>query len=164
MRGRLILRFVVCLAAIALAACGSSGGSPKASGPASPTPLPSGWAANATPASPDVIAILEGRIEAFNRGDFEAAAAFWAEDGVLIEYEADKAIFNQGRAAIAKRLAGVYEFGLRFEPAGTPLQFGQLVAEPVRWLPMEPGGPDAQSMLIFRLNADGKIASEWVTF
>jgi hypothetical protein len=125
------------------------------------TPLPSGWSA-AGPASPEVIAVLEGRIEAFNRGDFEAAAAYWAEDGALIEYE-DGTIFTQGREAIAKRLAGVYEFPLRMRSAGVPLQLGRLVAQPVWWL--QPGSTDsADCMLVFVMSDSNEIAAEYVTF
>lgn len=157
------LRLLAGFVAMILIGCGSSAGSQGPSASPSTTPVPSGWAPNAMPASPAVVAMLEGRIDAFNRGDFAAAAAYWAEDGVLIEYE-DGTIFSQGREAIAKRLASVHEFGIRMAPAGTPIQFGQLVAEPVRWLPLEPGGTDAQSMLIFSIYAQGRIATEWVTF
>jgi len=152
------------IAAIGLIGCGSSSPPlPSQSASADTTPVPSGWTANASLASADVIAVLEGRLDAYNRGDFAAAAAFWAENGVLIEYEG-KTVLNQGREAIAKRLAGVYDFGIRMEPAGAPIQFGQIVAQPVRWLPTEPGGPDGPSMLVFVMNDSNEIAAEYVTF
>ena len=149
--------------AIWLGGCASAGPSAVTTVSRAPSALPSGWSAAAGPASSEVIGVLEGRLAAYNRGDFAQAAAYWADDGSLIEYE-DQPIHSKGREAIADRLEGVYRVGVRMEPAGTPLQFGRLVSEPVRFV--APPGTSAygEGMLVFEFDADGKIRTEWVAF
>jgi len=164
MRAHLVIRLTTSLAVVVfLVGCGAGSASSQPSAVASSSALPNGWTAVAQPASSEVIATLEGRIAAYNRGDFEAAASYWAEDGVLLEYEGEPCTETRGREAIAARLEEVYG-SIRMDAVGTPLQFGRLVAEPVRFRPAPGVDNYGEAMLVFEMDEDGKIAVEYVTF
>lgn len=107
--------------------------------------------------SDEVMSVLEGRIAAWNRGDGEAAAAFYAEEGIL--EETDNGLVTRGRSRIAARLQELSEwFGM--EATGAPVQFGRLVVEPVNLI-LE--GQPGLYILVFDFGPDGRqIYHQWV--
>ena len=102
--------------------------------------------------SDEVISLLEGRIAAWNRGDGKAAAAFYAEDGIL--EETDNGLVTQGRSRIAARLQDLIDGGFTMETAGTPIQFGRVVVEPVNLIYQ---GQPGLYVLVFDLGPDGRL-------
>lgn len=100
-------------------------------------------------ASEDVVRMLAARRAAMNRGDEQAAAAFYAEDGSLWLIDAAEPEVARGRAAIAALLKReVDERRIRLRLAGHAIRFGDYVAEPT---------------FIGYEDADGKIP-EWTTY
>jgi hypothetical protein len=151
-----------------LSACG---GSDKASAnatpsAASPSPSPISVVGSTTAEgvrlpTDAVIAALEGRIAAWNRGDAEAAAAFYAEDGILEETDVSPHVITRGRTWLADRLNGLYDMGLRLAPAGAPIASGRYVAEPTRIYNSSAPGSGA-AMLVFEIDAQDKLARQWM--
>jgi hypothetical protein len=111
-------------------------------------------------ASNEVATMLDDRIAAFNGGDNEAAAAFYAEDAVLQEEDIGKV--TTGRKEIGVRLHDLYYMGMRMEPVGAPIQSGRFVGEAVRFTEFE-GTGTGEGVLVFELDDAGKIAHQWVT-
>lgn len=143
-------------ALILVTGCSSGSTSSAASSPSPPsTPAPT--TGGQTP-SDDVIALLEGRIAAWNRGDGMAAAAFYAEDAILSEE--DNGLTTTGRAQIAARLQELIDIGFTLEAVGTPIQWGVLVMEPGNLI-LE--GQPAALLMVFDLGNDGReIIRQWV--
>jgi hypothetical protein len=107
--------------------------------------------------SDEVISMLEGRIAAWNRGDAQAAAAFYMVDGSLEEQ--DNGLVTKGRAQIASRLHGLMA-DFKMEAVGTPIQWGRVVVEPINLILQGQPGP---YLLVFELGPDGrKIYRQWV--
>jgi len=103
-----------------------------------------------------IMKVLKGRMAAMNRGDGQAAAAFYAKDGVLEEMDQTPPIVTKGREGIAARLDALYKTGLRLAPAGAPITYDQYVAEPVRFY--NGNGPgEGAGMLVFQFDAANKI-------
>lgn len=156
---RVPLARVVALAGalILVAGCSSDSSSSSARSPnANSTTTP---AAGAQTPSDEVIAILEGRIAAWNRGDGTAAAAFYAEDATLSE-EDGSGVVTTGRAQIAARLQGLIDMGFTLEAVGTPIQWGVLVMEPGNLIL---DGQPAALVMVFDLGNDGReIVRQWV--
>ena len=162
----------IVLAAIAvtagLSACGGSG---KASANAAPSTVsPSGsplsivgrtTAEGARLPSTPVMDALEGRIAAMNERDGEAAAAFYAEDGVLEETDLTPHGVSRGRAGLAIRFDELYDMGLRLAPAGAPIANGRYVAEPTRFYNGGMPGRGA-GMLVFEVDAQNQFAYQWM--
>lgn len=160
---------VIALGAV-VAACGS-----PSSGPASGTPSVKPGAASpvafATPAtvatdrpnlpSEEIVAVLEGRIAAMNRGDGAAAAAFYTEDGVLEETDLMPHLISIGRAELTSRFDGLYDMGLRLAPAGAPIAYDRYVAEPTRFYHGTQPGRGA-AMLVFEIGPGNKLAHQWM--
>jgi ketosteroid isomerase-like protein len=158
----LLVVVVVDAGTLALTACGgsaaSSAGSPTAApttptsaSPANPLNLPSG----------EVMAALEGRIRAWMNEDYEAAAAYYAKDGILKEMDVTPHIVIKGRDAIGRRLADLYAMGMRLAPADLPLQFDRYVAEPTGFFAAD-GPQTGVGMLVFEMTADNEFAYQWV--
>lgn len=154
--------------ALLAGACGGSEGASANSGPstASPSGSPISVVGNTTGEgarlpSDAVIAALEGRIVAMNRGDGEAAASFYAEDGMLEETDLSPHLITRGRAWLADRLDALYDMGLRLAPAGAPIANGRYVAEPTRFyhgtMPRR-----GAAMLVFEIDAQNKLAYQWM--
>lgn len=116
----------------------------------------------ARPASAEVVALLEGRMAAMNRGDGMAAAEYYALNAIMEETDLTPHLVTRGRAAIGERLQGlVGDAGLRLKAAGTPIQFDRYVAEPVIF--DQDGGPGyGAGMLVFEIDSDGLIAYQWM--
>ena len=121
-----------------------------------------------TTPSAEVVALLDERIAAINRVDGAAAAALYAEDAVLDEiegepYPSSTATYTfVGRAEIEERLQGLAEeAGLRLEAVGEPVQLGNLVAEPTRFL-QEGGSGYGEGILVFEIDDQGTIAHQWM--
>ena len=112
-------------------------------------------------ASPEVAAMLENRIAAFDRADGRAAAAFYTRDAIM--QEEDIGLITSGRQQIAARLQYLIDAGLRMRPVGAPIQIGRFVGEAVRFY--NPGGTAiGEGVLAFELDKNsGKIAHQWVT-
>jgi hypothetical protein len=161
-----------------LAACGGSGapsaGAPSAGATSSgdaPSTAPSSGspvsvvgrttAQGARLPSDAVIAVLEGRIAAMNRGDGVAAAAFYVEDGVLEETDMNPDLVTRGRENLAVRFADLYGMGLRLAPAGAPIAYDRYVAEPTRFHRGNPPGRGA-GMLVFEVDAQNHLAYQWM--
>jgi hypothetical protein len=108
--------------------------------------------------STGVIAALEGRMAAMNRGDGEAAASFYAPDGVM--YESDTEGWTTGQEALAQHLNDLYRMGLRLAPAGAPIAWDRYVAEPARFYNSNGPGRGA-GMLVFEVGDDGRFAHQW---
>jgi ketosteroid isomerase-like protein len=108
-------------------------------------------------AADEVIAVLRAREEAVNRGDGKAAAAFYAENGVLEELDTDPPTITTGRAALAVHLQELIDGPrLSIERAGHPLQFGPFVFEPVFLT------GKVSYMLAYKINERGEIEHQWV--
>lgn len=152
---------------LVLAACGSAGSPATAPSPtatetaASTTALvASAEATLAGRPSAEIMQILQGRIAAINRGDGEAAAAYYADDGEMWETDLGPEAITRGREAIAKRLRDLYEMGLRIQPAGEPITYDRYVAEPVRFL--NGNGPgEGAGILVFEIKRR-EIVRQWV--
>jgi hypothetical protein len=165
----IVLALVLILTgALALAGCGradepSANAAPAAASPsADPTQLAVYVATQrARRPSDAVMAVLEGRIAAMNRGEGEAAAAYYAASGVLEETDLDPDLVTRGREAIATRLGDLYDMGLRLKPAGAPIQYDIYVAEPVKFINANGPGKGA-GMLVFEFNPRNEIAYQWV--
>lgn len=112
--------------------------------------------------TPDVMAALEGRISAWMRGDTQAAADFYAEDGVLREMDTSPDYVSEGRERIRWRLQDLYDAGLRLRPADAPLQYDRYVAEPTDFYPAEDESQAVVLMLVFEMDADNNIVYQWV--
>jgi hypothetical protein len=110
---------------------------------------------------PAVMEILEGRVEAMNRGDGDAAAAYYAVDASMAETDLGPNAITRGRENIAKRLRDLYEMGLRLEPAGVPIAYDRYVAEPVTFTNANGPGNGA-GMLVFEFGPDDVIEYQWV--
>jgi hypothetical protein len=125
-------------------------------------PATAASSAQARPASDEVVALLESRMAAMNRGDGLAAAEFYALDAAMEETDLTPHLVTLGRAAIGERLQSlVGDAGLRLISAGTPIQFDRYVAEPVVF--DQDGGPGhGAGMLVFEIDSDGLIAYQWV--
>ena len=96
-----------------------------------------------------------------NRGDGQAAAAYFAEDGKQEELNEDPSLVFKGREAIATRLEDLHGMGLRLAPAGAPITYDKYVAEPVRFFNGDGSGQGA-GMLVFEFSPAYKIVHEWV--
>ena len=158
---------VVIAVAVGLSACGGSEG-PSANATPS-TASPSGspisvvgrtTAQGARLPSDAVVAALEGRIAAMNQRDGEAAAAIYAEDGILEETDLSPHGFARGRKGLATRFNELYDLGLRLAPAGAPIANGRYVAEPTRFYHGTMPGRGA-GMLVFEIDAQNKFAYQW---
>jgi type II secretory pathway pseudopilin PulG len=119
-------------------------------------------------ASAEVVALLDARIAAMNRGDGRAAGALYTQDGVLDELEGmpyasdGKSTYNTvGRAAIQDRLQLMVDLGLRLEAIGEPIMYGDLVAEPTRFYEAA-GVGYGKAMLVFQISPDHQIAHQWM--
>ena len=108
-----------------------------------------------------VMKVLDGLTAAINRGDGQAAAAYFAEDGKQEELNEDPSLVFKGREAIATRLEELHGMGLRLAPAGAPITYDKYVAEPVRFFNGDGSGRGA-GMLVFEFDPAYKIAHEWV--
>lgn len=177
----LILASLVVVTTFALAACGGSGTPSSKSTSATPTASTSASSTVSTSPPPtvstsappaasrlnlptdEVVAALEGRIAAWMRKDFQAAASYYAEDGALIEMDGGDAngVVSVGREDLTTALGDMYRGGLRLKSAGLPLQYDGYVAAPTRihWPNV---GPDDAYMLVYKLDADNKFARQWV--
>jgi hypothetical protein len=125
-----------------------------------PTTIPpatqAAWGGVQAP-SAQVVSVLKDRIEAWNSGDGQATAAFYAMDAVLVE--ADNGLVTEGQARIAARLQGLMDV-FKMEEAGPPLQLGSLVIEPVNLL-LE--GQPGLYVLVFSFGpSDREIYYQWV--
>jgi hypothetical protein len=130
---------------------------------ARPTPTPlSQVTSRPNVPSRGVVSLLEGCMAAIDGGDGEAAAACYAEHGYMIEMgDLYRRVVTGGRANIAVRLLALRDQGMRLEPAGLPIQYGRLVAQPVRFTDAD--GRDAGAgMLVFDISPHHKITWQWV--
>ena len=110
-------------------------------------------------ASPKVVAMLRNRIAALNSGDDKAIAAFYARDAVLEERDVTPAVVTSGSQQIGERIGSIVRlFGMQLEPTGPMVRLGGTVAEATS----VPGNPDEGFILAYRLDAQGKIAHQWV--
>jgi hypothetical protein len=62
---------------------------------------------------------------------------------------------TRGREEITARVEGLRFLGLRLASQSAPIQFGPFVAQAADW-----GG--AGGILVYQLDANGKIAHQWV--
>lgn len=108
-----------------------------------------------------VTKILDSRMAAMNRGDSQAAAAFYAKQGVMEEMDQSPSLVTMGPRDIAERLGDLYDAGLRLAPAGAPITYDEYVAEPVRFLKAGGTGRGA-GMLVFQFDATFMIVHQWV--
>jgi hypothetical protein len=108
-----------------------------------------------------VVAMLEGRIAAWDSGNGKATAAFYTKDAIMEERDVAPAVVTSGREAIGSRLQWIIDMGLRMKPVGTPVQIGRFVGEPVRFY-TSAGARVGEAVLVFELAKDGKIAHQWV--
>lgn len=160
---------VLLVAGAAVGACGtadtaSGEGDATATQAVAPTP--------ATPLTPsadqfnlpsaEVVAALEGRIAAMNRGDGVAAAAFYAPDGVLEETDMTPHLVTRGRDELATRFADLYSMGLRLEPAGAPIANDKYVVEPTRFYNLDTPPGRGAGMLVFEVNDQDQLAYQWM--
>ena len=113
-------------------------------------------------APPEVVAMLEKRIAAFDRADGQAAAAFYTKDAIM--QEEDIGLTTRGREQIAGRLQVLMDAGLRMTAVGAPIQMGRFVGEAVRFYESGGGTGIGEGVLVFELDeTSGKIAHQWVT-
>ncbi len=105
--------------------------------------------------------VLDGLTAAINRGDGQAAASYFAEDGKQEELNEEPSLVFKGREAIATRLEELHGMGLRLASAGAPITYDKYVAEPVRFFNGDGSGRGA-GMLVFEFDPAYKIAHEWV--
>lgn len=111
--------------------------------------------------SDGVAAMLDERIDAYNRGDIAAVADLFAEDGVMNEL--DVPLVSRGRDKVEARFQELYDFGMRLEALGEPTQSGIYVAEPAQaWIAGAREEGRLQFMLVYELDKAGKIAYEWI--
>ena len=118
-------------------------------------------------ASEDVLRMLAARRTAMNRGDEQAAAAFYAEDGSLWIIDSAEPIVARGRAAIATRLkVDLDEAHMKLRLAGHAIRFGDYVAEPTFVGYENADGQirdEALYLLVFNIDpATGEISGQWV--
>jgi hypothetical protein len=111
--------------------------------------------------SAEIMAVLEGRIAAMNRGDGAAAAAFYTEDGVLQETDLTPHLVSVGREQLASRFDDLYGMGLRLAGAGAPIAYDRYVAEPTRFYNGNEPGRGA-GMLVFEMGAGNQLAYQWM--
>lgn len=108
-------------------------------------------------ASSEIATMLDGRMAAANAGDWEAFAGYYAKSAVLEERDVVPAVVTSGREEIAARVEGLHALGLRLVSESTPIQFGPFVAQAAAW-----GGEEYGGILVYELDANGKIAHQWV--
>ena len=101
--------------------------------------------------------MLDGRMTAANGEHWQALARYYAEDAVLEERDVVPAVVTRGREAIAARIEGLHAFGLRLMSESAPIQFGPFVAQAATW-----GGEAYGGILVYELDAKGKITHQWV--
>lgn len=108
-------------------------------------------------ASERVATMLRNRIVAFNAGDRRAVAAFYAPAGVLEERDVAPAVVTRGSEQIGDRIGGLRQLGLRLKSESPVIQFGRYAVEAVSTPSL-----DAGWILVYELDANGKIAHQWV--
>ena len=121
-------------------------------------------------ASSEVAAMFDDLTVALNSGDAPAIASFYAPNAVLEERIPDPAVVTRGSGQIGERMSFlVNTYGLRIESTGPVIVLGDTAAHAERYAQgdlrdaslaavWEMGG----SMVVFRLDANGKIAHQWV--
>jgi hypothetical protein len=106
----------------------------------------------------EVQTMLDDQLVAFNSGDAAALASFYAANAVLEERNLDPAIVTRGSEQIGERIAFfVNTAGMRIESAGPAVVLGDTVARAERF-----PGETVGYMVVFKLDANGKIAHQWV--
>jgi hypothetical protein len=99
---------------------------------------------------------LERQGEAVNSGDATRIAEFYAEDATLTDIGNIYAKPVEGRAEIAEVMAkNVALLGPFAGDAGTPIARGSFVTFVSTW------GDVAAGVIVFELDADGKILNQW---
>jgi hypothetical protein len=88
-------------------------------------------------ASEQVVAMIDGTLDALNRGDWGAFAAYWTRDAVM-EDAAIPAV-ARGRQEIVDLNEGFHNLGARYYRVGPVIQHGDLAAYAVSCPPC-PGG------------------------
>ncbi len=112
-------------------------------------------------ASSEVATMFDDLTVAFNSGDPVALSSFYGPNAVLAEHFLDPAIYptvTRGSEQIGERIAFfVNTGGMRIESAGPVIVLGDTVARAERF-----AGETGGSMVVYKLNANGKIARQWV--
>jgi ketosteroid isomerase-like protein len=125
--------------------------------PASPEAIARVKSQTLSLAGDDIVSMLRAREEAVNRGDGKAAAAFYAENGVLEELDVSPAQITTGRDALAVHLQELIDGPkLTIDQAGHPLQLGSYVFEPVFL------NGNVSYILVYQVNERGEIEHQWV--
>ena len=108
-------------------------------------------------ASSEVATMLDGRMAAANSEDWEAFAGYYAKDAVLEERDVVPPTVTRGRKEITARVQGLHDLGLRLVSESAPIRFGPFVAQAATW-----GGEQFGGILVYELDANGKIAHQWL--
>ena len=113
-------------------------------------------------AAPEVVEMLTDRIDALNRGDAEAVAAFFTDDAALEEHDQRgrryqfPAYVSRGREEITRRFEQGVAAYFTLNRESEVIQIGPFVAEaasgPLGW----------RGILVYKLDKDLQIVHEWV--
>jgi hypothetical protein len=115
-------------------------------------------------ASPEVAAMIHNLHAAMNRYDAKAVVAFYSQNGVMDEIDAGAPrVVSRGHDQLLARyrymLEAARSSGIQ-DRVGTITQVGSYLSMPVSY--GTPGTTLGQGFVIEQLDANGKIAHEWV--
>ena len=108
-------------------------------------------------ASKEVVAVIDCMLVAFNRGDIDAFAAYYAKDAVAD----DDGTLLEGREEIAKVNRFYYNLGARYERTSVVIQDGNLVAYS-NTCPACPGGETYNGMDMIEFDDNLKVVHHWM--
>lgn len=141
---------------VALAMLSTTTASAPAAGPGAPT-SPANAVPPAPPGSP--AGIVDAQIEAYNSGDVEAFAAFYADDVEFFDLGPGNPTTMQGKAALIKRYRPILEKRRPRARVLNRIVDGRFVIEKEQ---IVAGANNNSGAAIYEI-VDGKIARVWFT-
>lgn len=121
--------------------------------------MPVTISAQAAREATNAVAVVQSQVEAFNKGDADAFASFYADDVELFDLGSESKPSLSGRAALIARYRPMLE---KYHPQATILtriQSGDFVIDKER---TDAGGRSSEGVAIYQLE-NGKIRRVWFT-
>jgi hypothetical protein len=121
--------------------------------------MPVSMSAQAARETLSAVAVVQSQVEAFNKGDADAFASFYADDVELFDLGSESKPSLTGRAALIARYRPMLE---KYHPRATILvriQSGDFVIDKER---TDAAGRSSEGVAIYQLE-NGKIRRVWFT-